>query len=66
MPKKIINVGIIGLNFAVNVHLPAFKLNNNCVIYGITSKNLNNAKLAKQENQNNFVKAFKANESLNE
>jgi len=51
MPKKIINVGIIGLNFAVNVHLPAFKLNNNCVIYGITSKNLNNAKLiAKQHN----------------
>ena len=51
MPKKLINIGIIGLNFAVNVHLPAFKLNKNCKIYGIVSKNITNAKLiAKQYN----------------
>ncbi len=46
-----INIGIIGSNFASNVHLPAFKLNKHCNVVGISAKNFEKTKLiAKQHN----------------
>lgn len=52
-----INIGIVGSNFAVNVHVPAFRLNNNCHVLGITANNLEQTKIIAAKN--NIPKVYK-------
>ena len=41
-----LKIGIIGLNFGLNCHLPSFKKNKKCKVIALCSTNLNKAKIA--------------------
>lgn len=57
-----INIGIIGSNFASNVHLPAFRLNADCNVIGISANNLEKTKLIAEKN--NIPKVYNTWEQM--
>ena len=49
-----LKIGIIGLNFGLNCHLPSFKKNKKCKVIALCSTNLNKAKIAAKKNSIQF------------
>ena len=45
-----LKVGIIGLNFGLSCHLPAFKKNKKCKVIALCSRNINKAKISAKKN----------------